>query len=148
MKPTNLGDIKYGLEHGIGVFAGVNRNAYSLQPDGSVLDCNGQQILVASSEGKAIYDAFTGDNGYALPLATTYKPGGICAEPLDAALSDSVEYCQIDDEEFLCVVLPSTPPVEATTTQAGVVKMCSNQTTLNGLINAMISAGMMQRGVV
>lgn len=58
MKPTNLGDIQHGLITGHGVFAGENADAYFLQPDGSVLDLQGQLIRPASAAGKAIYDDY------------------------------------------------------------------------------------------
>lgn len=57
MKGTNWGDIQYGLTHGKGVFAGQDGEAYFLQPDGSLVDLQGQTVRIASAEGKAIYDA-------------------------------------------------------------------------------------------
>jgi hypothetical protein len=57
MNGTNWGDIQYGLTHGKGVFAGQDGEAYFLQPDGSLVDLQGQTVRIASAEGKAIYDA-------------------------------------------------------------------------------------------
>ena len=79
MNPKNLGDIKHGLEHGLGVYAGQNNGAVFLQPNGAVIDNIGQQILSPSADGKAIYDAFAGFNAftYTLPAASADVIGGV-----------------------------------------------------------------------
>ena len=78
MNGTNWGDIQYGLTHGKGVFAGQDGEAYFLQPDGSLVDLQGQTVRIASAEepapkpkassGPAVGGPGTGGMGMVSPL--------------------------------------------------------------------------------
>ncbi len=150
MNPRNLGDIKYGLEHGIGVSAGANGDLYSLQPDGSVLDGNGQQMLAASEEGKALYGAFTGFNNFTLSAATPSALGGVKAAVRDSS-TDTVE-CKIGTDGKLYAAALSAASASA----LGGVKMAANvaeaagnaptATEFKALLDALIASGAMAAG--